>query len=685
MFQILFSLIFFSLNTMAQVSLPTEADHPGNSQLTVPYQRVVIKTLNRDSYLYIPQRSDGVKAPLVVFGHGQALDESAYDKTLQHIASKGAAALFVQYDNGFFDQNWARMASDFNEITRAAAQDWPDQIDKEKIIYTGHSKGGYVALMAAGAANKPLVSSLVLVAPADYNKEYLKKIDPQTAVTLIIGENDQVIKISAVEEIYKQLSVKNKQFITVRSYSNLSADHYFPLNKRFAFGGQNGTTAFHHHGLWKWFVAAAWDAEDGGLLTQPYLYGDQASSSGDPNVVHNVVRNFKPRSEYLVKVKAGISPLIQLSNLSYALEDLHHQWSKIIADEEQLRLITRDPAILTIGKNYKINSLTTPNDLSSSLWHLNQSDGHDINALNAWKLSTGSNDVVVAVIDSGIKINHSDLKDNIWTNLAEKNGTAGVDDDGNGYIDDIHGYNFATKNPNPDDSRGHGTLVSGLIGAQANNNQGIVGVSWDVSLMALNMFPNLWGNATLASAVEAIDYATQNGAQIINASWGSVTETKEIEGSVKILFEAVERAEKANVLFVAAAGNSAFDNDEKVMVPATLPNTNIVSVGAVNQNAELWSKSNYGLNSVHVLAPGEEVTSLGLSGGTTLNSGTSLSAPIVSGIVVLMLSLNPELTPLEIRQLLIDSCRPQTNLSQKSQCGGFIDAEKVLLKTQQNL
>ncbi len=685
MSRLLFLIFIFPITAFSQVWLPVENDHPGNTELVVNYERIIVKALNRQSFLYLPQRTDNIKVPMVVFGHGQALDESAYNKTLEHIASKGSAALFVQFDSGFFDQNWTRMASDFNEITSQVLKSYPDQIDSDKIVYSGHSKGGYVALMAAGAPNKIKLSSLVIIAPADYNKDYLQKIDPKTAVTVIIGEGDQVINVSSNKEIYDKLNVNTKQFITVRSYTDYKADHYIPLNKRFIFGGQDGLTPFHHHGVWKWLVAAAWDAEDGNPLTQPYLYGESAGSSGDPKVIHDVVRNFKPRKEYLVKISRQTNAKTLFANFSTSFQDLNHNWFKVLASPDEMARLSTERSVISWGENLKIKALSAPNDLSSRLWHLDHTSPFHINALNAWGDSTGSHDVVVAVIDSGIKINHPDLKDNLWINQAELNGEKGVDDDQNGFVDDVHGYNFATKNPNPDDTRGHGTLVSGLIGAHANNNQGIVGVSWDVSLMALNMFPNLWGDATLASAVSAIDYARENGAHIINASWGSVTENKEIEGSVKILFEAVERAEKDNVLFIAAAGNSAFSNDLKGMVPATLPNSNIVSVGATNKDGKLWAKSNYGEQSVHVLAPGEEVTSIGLSGGTNLNSGTSLSAPIISGIAALMLSLDQSLTPQQIKSILVESCNPKDELKTLSQCGGTIDAKKALTRIKSSI
>ena len=321
--------LLLSIQAFANESFPKpqDDDHPGSETTLLDFERVEERFLGRTSVIYLPKRTDGQKAPLLVLGHGQALGEDAYDATLKHLAQKGVAALFVKYDTGFFDQNWRRMASDFNQITLDSLNKYQERLDQDKIIYSGHSKGGYVGLMAAGAPNNPGVRKTIVFAPAGFDREYIQALDRSMVVTLVWGVEDTIIKKADQDQIYSLLPVEKKQFITVQSYPDRAADHYFIQNKRAVFGGgQDGVSPFHYHGVWKWLVGAAWDLEDGGQATSEYVYGEKAIETGSPSFVHQVQRSWSVPQDMLVKFKVdSFSPRNAkdlLGNKSQRVRDL---------------------------------------------------------------------------------------------------------------------------------------------------------------------------------------------------------------------------------------------------------------------------------------------------------------------------------------------------------------------------
>lgn len=349
--------------------------------------------------------------------------------------------------------------------------------------------------------------------------------------------------------------------------------------------------------------------------------------------------------------------------------------------ENALQALNANPNVELAEPNYIYRINRTPNDPKlGDLWGLKNSAqkggrlGMDIGAENAWEIETGSTNVVVAVIDTGLDYTHPDLAENIWTNAAELNGLAGVDDDKNGFIDDIHGYDFANNDGDPMDDHGHGTHVSGTIGAKGDDGKGIVGVSWNVRIMGVK-FLSAEGSGTLEDAIKAIDYATQNGAMIESNSWGG-------GGFTQLLKESIERARDKNVVFVAAAGNDTNNNDVNPSYPASYQVDNVISVAALGNNGQLASFSSYGRTSVHVAAPGVGVTSsvpkaTDASGYATW-SGTSMATPHASGIAALLLAHEPNLTYAEVKQRLIQSCRPLGGLRMKAACGGMVDAYYAL-------
>lgn len=338
---------------------------------------------------------------------------------------------------------------------------------------------------------------------------------------------------------------------------------------------------------------------------------------------------------------------------------------------------------------YSINKL--PNDPSfEKLWGLANTGGKDpagkagvkgidINAEKAWDTTTGSKNVVVAVIDTGVDFTHPDLARNAWINSVEAKGKAGVDDDGNGYVDDIHGYDFANDNGNVIDDHGHGTHCAGTIGGDGNNAEGVAGVNWSVSIMGLK-FMTKDGSGSLANAIKSIDYARNAGAHIMSNSWGG-------GGFSAALEKAIKDADDAGILFVAAAGNATQNTDTRPSYPASYEVDNVVSVAAADNRGSLGSFSNYGAKTVHVAAPGVNIYST-VPGGYKSMSGTSMAAPHVAGIAALLLANDycqtskcKSFDPKEIRTRLIETSRPLAALNGGVVSNGLVDAHAALTNT----
>ncbi|RMD99740.1 MAG: hypothetical protein D6812_10990 [Deltaproteobacteria bacterium] len=298
----------------------------------------------------------------------------------------------------------------------------------------------------------------------------------------------------------------------------------------------------------------------------------------------------------------------------------------------------------------------------------------------AWEVVTGG-EIVVAVIDSGGDFTHPDLGGNNWINAAEDindNGIFdnedlnGIDDDGNGYIDDVVGYNFAEDTPIPYTSAGddfHGTHVSGTIGAVGNNGIGITGVLWDVRIMRVKFISGAGGSDF--DAAQAIVYAVDNGARVSNNSWGG-------SGASTTLANAVKYARDNGMVFVAAAGNSRTNNDRLSFYPAAYPYSNVVAVAATDANDRLAPFSNYGVRTVDVAAPGVGIYSTFPDGEYGELDGTSMASPHVAGVAALLLLADPDLTPKEVRDILVNTSDPISALGTKVQAAGRINAARAL-------
>ncbi len=317
-----------------------------------------------------------------------------------------------------------------------------------------------------------------------------------------------------------------------------------------------------------------------------------------------------------------------------------------------------NPNVLYATPNYKISLFSTPNDPSySQEWALPV-----ISAPQAWDKTSGSNSVVVAVLDTGVDYNHPDLAGNIWTNAKEISGN-GNDDDGNGYIDDVHGWNFVDHTNDPIDTNGHGTECAGVIGAIGNNTLGIAGVDWNVRIMPLTVI-NSQGYGYESDAIDAILYANQMGASVISISWGG-------NGYDQALTDAIDASP---AVVVCAAGNSGQDNDNTPVYPASYGNANLISVAASDQNDNLAPFSNYGAATVDIAAPGVNIytTTSGSQYGTF--SGTSMAVPYVAGTAGLVKAVHPEWTASQIKSDILSTADLESSLSGKVKTGGRIDA-----------
>ena len=308
------------------------------------------------------------------------------------------------------------------------------------------------------------------------------------------------------------------------------------------------------------------------------------------------------------------------------------------------RRLRRTPGVRWVEPNRRFyaSGVRTPSDpLYTRQWALRSA-----RVAPAWTTATGG-DVTVAVVDSGLDLSNPDLAGNVWTNPGEVAGN-GVDDDANGFVDDVHGVDTVGHDGDPADGLGHGTAVASLIGARGDNGFGITGVAWRVRLMPVKVLHDRgWG--TTVTLITGLRYALANGARIINVSLNGSEPSQALE-------EAVRQAEAQGALVVTSAGNDGANRDQVASYPATIASRAVLTVASSTRSGALGSDSGYGA-SVDIAAPGDGVTASGLGGGFTTQSGTSFAAAHVSGAAALLAAARPSATASQLRSALVRSAR----------------------------
>ena len=401
--------------------------------------------------------------------------------------------------------------------------------------------------------------------------------------------------------------------------------------------------------------------------------------------------------ELIVGFKSGVSDSAQAAALSQAGATNKKAFKQIRArlvrgPEKKLAAIQKalasDPRVAYVEPNHVLTINSIPNDPSfSQLWGLNntgQTGGtadDDIDAPEAWDVSTGSSNVVVAVVDTGVDFSHPDLAAQQWVNPGENCGSSdpgnlcaqasnGVDDDNDGYVDDWRGWDWVSNDNNPFDDHDHGTHVSGTIGAVGNNGIGVAGVNWNVKIMALK-FLNSQGSGDTAGAISATLFAADHGARIASNSWGGGPYDQG-------LFNAIEYGARKGMLFVAAAGNDSSNNDTTPSYPASYDSPAVVSVAATDDNDNLAYFSNYGAQSVDLAAPGVNILSTTPGNTYSTFSGTSMATPHVSGAAALVAAAFPGATLYGTKALLISTVDQRASLAGDVVTGGRLNVENAL-------
>ena len=353
-----------------------------------------------------------------------------------------------------------------------------------------------------------------------------------------------------------------------------------------------------------------------------------------------------------------------------------------VSVESALAAYRANPNVLYAEPDYRVRIAGIPDDpLFSDQWdfhNVGQAGGiadSDIDGPEAWDISTGNESTVVAVIDTGVNWQHEDLADNMWVNPGEIAGD-GIDNDQNGYVDDVHGYDFVNHDSNPMDDHNHGTHVAGTIGAIGNNGLGVAGVNWNVQIMALKFLDDA-GSGTTSDAIEAVQYAVDNGAHISNNSWGG-------DPFSQALYDVIEEGRDQGHIFVAAAGNGNFigigqDNDQIPFYPASYDLDNIVTVAATDRNDQRAFFSNFGATSVDLGAPGVTIRSTIANGGYGNSDGTSMAAPHVAGALSLVRDYDNSLSYGQIIDRVLYSADPIDALQGITVTGGRLNVASALV------
>ena len=386
------------------------------------------------------------------------------------------------------------------------------------------------------------------------------------------------------------------------------------------------------------------------LKTKPQISKKELESFLS-NTGLEVIKNLPQTNIYLVS-----SPANTLTSLEESIEKA--------LDNQSITLVAEPDYIV-----YAISNIPNDTYYDSYLYGMDL-----IQAPEAWDISTGSKDIVVGVIDTGVNYNHPDLTANIWHNEGEdwndsSPGNNGIDDDGNGYIDDYYGIDAYNDDSDPMDDNGHGSHCSGTIGGVGNNSIGVAGVNWNVSIMGLKFLSSSSRGGSTSDAISCINYATAMDIDLTSNSWGG-------GGGTQIMYETIIENGKP---FIAAAGNSTIDNDDTPYFPSNYSASNVISVAATDSNDILAYFSNYGANTVDIAAPGVGILSTVLNSDYSSINGTSMACPHVAGAAALLLSVNPDA---DIKPLLMDNVDVISKLQTKCVTGGRLNIFKAIQSQQ---
>lgn len=386
--------------------------------------------------------------------------------------------------------------------------------------------------------------------------------------------------------------------------------------------------------------------------------------------------------ELLVRWKPSLKPGARTSALAalgaesvraYRVPGLERVRVLGVSVEEAVARLSLDPRVEYAEPDWIWSIDRVPNDPDYpeqyALHNTGQAGGTpgaDISAEGAWDRYTGDPELRIGILDTGAQLDHPDLAANLWTNPGEIPGNA-EDDDLNGYVDDVHGYDFVNRDGEPRDDNGHGTHTAGTIAAVGNNAIGVTGVAWRARIVVLK-FLNSSGNGTTSNAVEALEYASRVGVRLTNNSWGGGAYSRALE-------DAVAAAGDAGQLFVAAAGNARTNTDVNANYPGALPQDCIISVAATDAADQLASFSNYGPTTVDLAAPGDEILSTFVNGTYRRMSGTSMAAPHVSGAVALLWGRFPAMDAAEVKSRLLRFSDALPQLTGRCVSGGRLNVD----------
>jgi thermitase len=406
-------------------------------------------------------------------------------------------------------------------------------------------------------------------------------------------------------------------------------------------------------------------------------------------------------NELIVKLKPGhtLPVLANVKNVQKLFENVYVvRTNDLVGIEAALKT---NPSIVYTERNHRSErrvlpksdpatsislDKSTPSDsqfndpLIGKVWSFNDASNFGVSVNSAYKEygTTNTTPIIVAVVDTGVDTQHVDLKSVIWVNINEIPGN-GIDDDNNGYIDDINGINTLVRDSNGKatvdnkDTHSHGTHVSGTIGATQNNKIGIAGIASNVKIMGIRTVPNN-GDETDIDVAEAFVYAAKNGAKIINCSFGKSSN----EGRQLIPDTLKYIGENYGVLVIAAAGNDSKDIDKSLTYPASLNSDNLLVIASTSNNGRMSSFSNYGKMNVDVAAPGSAIYSTVPGNRYESMSGTSMAAPTTVGVAAEILSHHPTLTGAQLKDVLMKSVTEISSFKTKMVSGGRIDLLKGL-------